>query len=221
MPLLASGIFNMKILIQDPYEFYRDGLKHFFIEIFFGRTANNIIFLTSYSQQNFDKADIVVISLAPGEHLMCFPELQNRTTGIIIGLTDEVIDSPSDLPFCIARIIFIHRQDSLSTVKEKVLTAWRESRKKQIQPGKTLCFHCPHKVLTRQQRRIMSFICQGITTSEIARNMSISEKTLYVHKYIIRKKFNLRTNHALFCFLQKLAGKNSQQIYLRQIPLNA
>ena len=67
----------------------------------------------------------------------------------------------------------------------------------------------------------MSFICQGITTSEIARNMSISEKTLYVHKYIIRKKFNLRTNHALFCFLQKIAGKNSQQIYLRRIPLNA
>lgn len=87
----------MKILIQDPYEFYREGLKHFFIEIFLGRTANKIDFLTSYSQQNFDKADIVVISLAPGEHLMCFPELQNRTTGIIIGLTDEVIDS---LPIC-------------------------------------------------------------------------------------------------------------------------
>lgn len=33
----------------------------------------------------------------------------------------------------------------------------------------------------------MSFIYQGITTSEIASNMSISEKTLYVHKYIIRK----------------------------------
>lgn len=71
---------------------------------------------------------------------MCFPELQNRTTGIIIGLTDEVIDSPSDLPFCIARIIFIHRQDSLSTVKEKVLTAWRESRKSKYSRGKHYVF---------------------------------------------------------------------------------
>jgi hypothetical protein len=60
----------------------------------------------------------------PGGILTCFPELQARQQGIIIGIVEE--DSGiKALPSCYQDIIFISRRAPLSQLRLALFSAWR------------------------------------------------------------------------------------------------
>lgn len=203
----------MNILITDPYEFYRHGLQHFFIDTFYGYISENIFFLTDYDPLSFYQADVTVLTLSPGEHFMCIPELRARQKGIVIGLVDESLEINSILPLCFSDMIIIHRRESLDEIKNKILSAWQKAPQQKIPWCKDFCMSCHRKDFTIRQGMIMSFIYQGMLQSEIAKKLTIAEKTVSTHKCLIMKKFKLRTDRDLIHFLRKLAGKNVLPVF--------
>ncbi|HGN9285865.1 TPA: helix-turn-helix transcriptional regulator, partial [Klebsiella quasipneumoniae] len=62
--------------------------------------------------------------------------------------------------------------------------------------------------LSPQQIRIMICLYEGMSVTQIADELMISEKTVYAHKYMVMSKFNLRNDYELMLLLNKLTKNN-------------
>ncbi|HDC4493113.1 TPA: hypothetical protein O8T96_004907 [Enterobacter asburiae] len=54
----------------------------------------------------------------------------------------------------------------------------------------------------------MSRLSRGQAISDIARELSISNKTVYSQKHLVMNKYQLSSNFELLMFLENLQGKN-------------
>ncbi|EPG2868344.1 helix-turn-helix domain-containing protein [Klebsiella pneumoniae] len=66
------------------------------------------------------------------------------------------------------------------------------------------CCDCQPTRLSPQQIRIMTCLYEGMSVQQIADELMISEKTVYAHKYMVMRKFNLRNDYELMLLLNKL-----------------
>lgn len=57
--------------------------------------------------------------------------------------------------------------------------------------------------LTRQERRVVTYLQNGTSSREIATEMNISARTVEVHRYNILKKLNLPNTLALISYINK------------------
>lgn len=57
--------------------------------------------------------------------------------------------------------------------------------------------------LTSQEKKVISFLCNGDSSKKIAEEMNISRRTVEVHRYHILKKLNLPNTVALVSFMNK------------------
>lgn len=113
----------LNILIQETDQFFHHGLQCFFVEFFLRNFKQQIHFEAELSRDNVSAADIIVLSFCMGEALVCFPELQARQKGIVIGLVEDEYHF-SALPSCFNDIIFISRRASLDRISQVLFIAW-------------------------------------------------------------------------------------------------
>lgn len=97
----------LNILIQETDQFFHRGLQYFFVDFFARNFKQSIHFEGELSRDNVSAADIIVLSLC-GETHICYPELQARQKGIVIGVANEATRFSAS-PTCFQDLIFILR----------------------------------------------------------------------------------------------------------------
>lgn len=197
----------LKILISDSDLLFRRSIKYFLSDFFCKRFNRHVEFITDYTSENIAKADVIILSLSNGERYICLPELRARRKGIIIGLVDEV-DHFTSSPSCFADIVYILRREPLSEITRKLTVAWQKWIVSEKFPGYKSCLGCKHVSLSITQKELITGLYNGHSLQEVATNMNITYKSVTAHKYLIMRKFCLRTDYELFRFLGMLSQKS-------------
>lgn len=198
----------VNVLIKESDVLFQRGLTYFFTEFFSQTVQQEVCFNFSFTVENVRVADVIVLSLCPGECFTCFPELQDRKKGVVIGFVEDDQQVKS-LPSCFEDILFISRRASLTKVKNALYSAWQQTKLPNYRRMPFSCFDCQQKTLSPQQVRIMVSLYKGLSVSEIADEMRISDKTVFTHKYMTMNKFSLRSDFELVLLLKTLAEKKS------------
>ncbi|MEX0565485.1 DNA-binding NarL/FixJ family response regulator [Raoultella ornithinolytica] len=196
----------IKIVIKESDVLFQCGLTCFLSD-FFSHKNTVIDFDFSFTSESVKVADVIVLSLCPGECFICFPELQERKKGIVIGFVDDDM-RVSALPSCFKDIIFVSRRASVAKLRAALNAAWHKTQQEGYRQLSVSCFDCPKKILSPQQIRIMIGLYNGMSVMQIADKMMVSNKTVFAHKYMAMKKFNLSSDYELLLLLNKMAEKN-------------
>lgn len=198
----------LNVLIRDHDALYMSSLKLFLSELFLSHYQRDVHFLPVFDVENVSKADVIIIGFGPGEFYTCTPELRFRKKSIIIGIVDHEKETPGVIKTCTHDIVFIRRDLSLKDLQRKIRSLWSQSYK---YSGVDACRSCcvnKCNVLSLQQMRIMSRLSRGQAISDIARELSISNKTVYSQKHLVMNKYQLSSNFELLMFLENLQSKN-------------
>lgn len=197
----------LNILIKESDLLFQYGLRVFLADLFQRGFREEVQFSSHFTHDGVSVADIVVLSLCVGEVFTCIPELQSRKKGIVIGLVDHEprVAMP---PSCFDDIILISRRASVSKIREIIYFAWYKTQLFGYRWHKNACPVCHHRKISPQQIRIMVSFYKGRSVMEIANELNISDKTVFTHKYMLMKKFDLRTDYELIVLLNRLAEKD-------------
>jgi DNA-binding CsgD family transcriptional regulator len=209
----------LTILIQETDQFFHHGLQCFFVDFFSRNFKQPIHFEVVLSRDNVSAADIIVLPFCMGETHICYPELQARQKGIVIGVVDDARRF-STSPSCFEDMIFIPRSASLDQISQLLFIAWYRRQLPDYRWTKKECVECQHKILSPQQIRIMVNFYRGLSVEQIARTLKMSDKTVFTHKYIIMQKFNLRSDAELIALIHRMVEKKSQPNRLRDFLVN-
>lgn len=204
----------LNIVIHETDMFFQAGLYSFFEEFFTRNFQHHINVHEELTHESVSQADIIVVSLCQGETLTCFPELRARNKGIVIGLVDHAVSVPA-LPSCFQDIIFIARSASVDQISETLFIAWYKTQLPGYHWDKRSCGECQHKILSPQQIRIMVNFYRGLSVTQVADELQISDKTVFTHKYMMMQKFNLCSDYELVTLLKRLVEKQNRPNRLR------
>ncbi|MCA4033888.1 helix-turn-helix transcriptional regulator [Klebsiella quasipneumoniae] len=196
----------VNIVIKESDTLFQCGLTFFFSD-FFSQHNTTVDFNFNFTSESVQLADVIALALCPGECFICCPELQKRKKGIVIGFVDDDMRA-SALPSCFQDIIFISRRHSVRQLRRAVHTAWHRLQQTNYRQSPASCFDCQPTKLSPQQIRIMICLYEGMSVTQIADELMISEKTVYAHKYMVMSKFNLRNDYELMLLLNKLTKNN-------------
>lgn len=202
-----------KILIHESDLMFLSGMQYFLSDYFKTMLGKEPEFLTDYTADNIAIADVIILSLCKGERYTCFPELRVRRKGIIIGLVDEE-DKSSRSPSCFADIVYIMRRASIKEITWKLTVAWQKSLMNNGFSRHKSCLGCHHLTLTQQQEEIITGLYQGRSVKEVATKMNINYKTVTAHKYIVMRKFSLKSDYDLLRFIDRLRDKSITRLFL-------
>lgn len=207
----------INILLKDHDSFYVNGMTHFLNGLFLREMFTKVTFTTDFSLSGISQADLIVMSLCRGESLTCIPELLSRKRGLLIGVVDDNANgNGSNLPNCLADIIFIQRNENLKRIRQKILSRIEQNTLPNWKSRLQGCSGCLHQNMSPQQLRIMTRIYQGKSVEVIAREMNVTDKTVFSHKYKMMSKFNLCSDYELLNFLKKLAVNNAMSNVFRE-----
>ncbi|HED3852318.1 LuxR C-terminal-related transcriptional regulator [Enterobacter soli] len=198
----------VNILISETDVLFQCGLQYFFKDFFSHVAQQDVTFTSDFTADSIRAADVIVLSLCQGEYFTCFPELQARQQGIIIGIV-EGDSGIKALPSCYQDIIFISRRAPLSQLRLALFSTWRVTPLNKYRRPSISCFECQQKTLSPQQVRIMIGLYKGLSVTDIAKELCISEKTVFTHKYMLMHKFHLRSDYELIKLLNRIAEKNN------------
>lgn len=192
----------VNILIKENDVLYRYGLSCILTQAFTDEFSQPPDINFDYTPENIVQADIIILSMQPGEGFHCEPAFHMRTKGITVGLISDIARAPGVSP-CINDIIVLPRNIALDRFSQIVYFAWKKERLMEEKRICSSCEECPQRALSGKQHRIMDALYQGKTALEIADELKISDKTVYNHKYAVMRKFNLRTDFELVLFLNR------------------
>lgn len=203
----------LKILINESDSLFLSGMTYFLSNFFRKKFGLESEFITDYTADNIAIADVIILSLCPGERYTCFPELRMRRKGIIIGLVDK-IDNSTSSPYCFADIVYIMRRASINEVTRKITIAWQKWSMSDFFSQYKSCFGCNHLTFTHQQEEVMAEFYQGRSIHQVAKNMNINYKTVTAHKYMVMHKFSLKSDYDLLRFLGMLRDKSISRLFI-------
>lgn len=209
----------LNILIKETDSFFRDGLQRFLGEFFLHNFRHQLHFEVELTPENVSAADIIFLSLCQGETLTCYPELQARKKGIVIGLVDDE-QRFSAFPSCFQDMIFISRRASLDRISEALFIAWYRTQLPDYRWKNKSCYECQHKILSPQQVRVMVNFYRGLSVGQIANKLNTSDKTIFTHKYLLMQKFDLRSDYELMALIHRMVEKNTHPNRLRDYLVN-
>ncbi|WP_167455948.1 helix-turn-helix transcriptional regulator [Buttiauxella izardii] len=195
--------------IDDSDALYRNGMEKFLEELFLDEQNESVQFKT-LTQVNATQADVIVKSFVPGAEYICHPMLKFRSKpGLIIGIFDgDKNPYHENLPLCVKDAIFIHRSESLETIRNNIIQAWKSMMHNPRALQSKKCLNCKYVTLTVQQIIIAKHLLRGNDIAEIAVHLNISVKTVSAHKRLMMAKFNLSTDCELLQCLKNLKMHN-------------
>lgn len=158
-------------------------------------------------------ATIIFTEMVAGEFSLCH-NLINRKhdeTKVFIFYSQEEQLIKKTLPNCISDATFIHKQDSIESIKntlKKRLTFRNiEYIFEPISYKLRRCFNCNFKVATHTQLKILRSTAIGLNTTDISKVLSLNYSTVLSHKTNIMDKFNLSNRHELQTFARLLIAR--------------
>ncbi|ECL6624704.1 response regulator transcription factor, partial [Salmonella enterica] len=192
----------ISVLIKDDDYFYRHCLQEFVQETIQSELKCNVRFICGLSECSVSRADLVIVTLDTADMYSCLQTLKGGMYGRLIGLVRKHMLTESGcklLSQCTQNIHILSRQSSQAEFREAIL----ETLRNQLGSKTVACDRCPvlnRDILSPRQIRIIADMFEGRSAKEIADELKICTSTIYSHKYILMKKFNLRNNHDLFRF---------------------
>ncbi|EIL0605931.1 response regulator transcription factor [Salmonella enterica] len=192
----------ISVLIKDNDDFYRHCMQEFIQEVIQSELKRNVRFIRRLSECSVSRADLVIVTLDTADMYSCLQTLKGGRYGRLIGLVRKHVFTEGGgklLSQCARNIRILSRQSSLAGLREVILEALRNPRGLKT----VACERCPvltRDILSPQQTRIIAEMFEGRPIKEIADGLKVSTSTVYSHKYILMKKFNLKNNHDLFRF---------------------
>jgi DNA-binding NarL/FixJ family response regulator len=190
----------INILIKDDNAFYDWSIHKFLSEIFSQEYQKRVKLTLEFTHQTVRQADMIIMGMCQGEHFTCHPELHSRTKGVIVGLMDKKPVNTAPSPECIGDIVYIERRAPLRVIRDGIIHVWKDHEETRY----SNCYACRHRALSPQQTRIMAGFYSGKNVPQIARELNLSEKTIFSHKYHMMAKFNLSTDYELLLLLDRL-----------------
>jgi len=196
---------ELKILIADDHVVVRNGvirsLTSYFPNAAFGEAGNasEVLSLVQESKwdlvildinmpgrsgidvlkeikENFPKTPVIIFSMYPEDQFA----VRSIKAGASAYLTKDI--SSQELEKAIIKILRGERYLS-PTVMEMVTNELVDGHRK-----------APHEILSDREHQVFLLISSGKNISDIARELSLSVKTISVYRSIILKKMNLKNN---------------------------
>lgn len=199
----------LNIAVDDSDSLYRNGMEIFLEELFLEEQDEPVQF-NKLTKSNATQVDVIVKSFVAGSEYICQPIFKYRSKpGVIIGIYDgDKSPYHEGLPLCIKNIVFISRSEPLSTAREQVIHAWKESVETPSALTCKKCLQCKYRTLTPQQVTIAKHLLRGCDIVDIAKLLDINVKTVSSHKRLMMNKFNLSSDCELLQFLNNLKKHN-------------
>lgn len=198
----------LNIVINEPDVLFRQGLTYLLADLFAQKDRPEIRIDVHSSPAGILLADMLVLSLAPGECFTCFtPSLAGRK-GVAIGLVDACPEWDA-LPSCFEDMLFIARRAPLMQMRLTLEKAWARRLLHDAYRRPSSCADCQYRGLTPQQVRVMQELHQGLSIADTAQRLGIAVKTVFSHKYAVMEKYRLRSDYELTLFLHRMAEKRS------------
>ena len=113
----------------------------------------------------------------------------------------------NDLPNCLKNIIPVDYNLSLQgldNILKRIVLPKLQANFTNMYFSKVGCYNCRHVKLTVQQTNILKYVTAGISMREISKLMDVNIKTLYSHKYIIYRKYGLKSLTDIISLMRKI-----------------
>lgn len=196
---------------------YRNSLEKFISVMFANKFNKAIVFSHKLNAISVSAADIIFLEFCNGETMICTPELMFRKKSIVIGIVDDLSRVATVSSGCFPDVVFIERKSDLETIERVVTRQWKIRFLSGKDPLCFSCYKCKPASMTHKETMIMSKILQGISVAQIANDLNLDCKTIYVHKHSVMKKFNLINDCELIAFLNSLKNKNVKPNLFREL----
>lgn len=151
-------------------------------------------------------SDIYIHAFVKGEIYSCTNNHGFHNADHIVGITDQKCIE-RDVPNCLKGMKVIGYNSTLEEL-EKALK-FITSDKEKHNPGKVFfkkigCYNCKSAKLSEREINIIKRMLSGESSVEIVKQLEISIKTFYAHKYNISRKFGLRGDSEFVRFIRKI-----------------
>lgn len=190
----------INVLIKDDNAFFQWSLQRLVSELFAREYKKRVKLTLDLNQTTVSQSDMIIMGMRQGEHFTCHPELHARTKGGIIALMDKMPVNIASSPECITDIVYIERRAPLSEIRDGIIQVWKDHEGSRS----SNCYACRYRTLSPQQIRIMAGFYCGKTVSQIARELDVSDKTIFSHKYQMMAKFHISSDYELLRLLERL-----------------
>jgi len=197
----------INILINEPDNFYREGLALLLQELFLTEYGEEISLLQDMSPACIWNADVIILSLCQGESYTCKQEFRYRNRGIVIGLADTGSNRFRNFPSCYQDMVPVARASTSKHFYAAVVQAWNKRRRDSHYPPLYSCYNCNRQSLSRREYFIAGELLAGKSVADIARQLNLTDKSVYAQKYNLMKKYDLANSGELFTFLSHLNRK--------------
>ncbi|MDF7657750.1 helix-turn-helix transcriptional regulator [Erwiniaceae bacterium L1_54_6] len=164
-----------------------------------------LTFRTKSSIQDISDADIIIMTIRPGEIYLCNPTFRYRKkeSHIIFISIGRVQPVERELPFCYRNATYLNSEMSVPDI----FLSFGEACKKNemaccASPVNTSCVNCPCLYLTPAQLKVTYGFMGGLSLQEIARALSLSLKTVHTQKKRIMNPLGIRSDQDLFHLLK-------------------
>lgn len=179
---------------------------HFLQDLVSQEYGKKINFIYTMEENDIAHANIIVLMLCPGERYTCRPELKNWSHGLLILFSQVPSKDAGWVPDCFEHSVMLCLDDSLesiSTMIKKMLSLALIP----LQNFAVNCQLCRARNISQQQRKIVDGLLCGFSTEQIACQMNLAPKTVYAHKYLLMRRFELRSVHELMAFYKSQRDK--------------
>ena len=198
----------LNIAINEPDGLFHYGFTRLLADFFAQKGGREIRIDAHSSPAGILLADMLVLSLAPGECFTCFTPSRASRKGVAIGIVDACPDADA-LPSCFEDMLFISRRASLAQMRQTLEKAWARHLLHDVYRRPSSCVDCRHRGLTPQQMRVMDELHKGLSIADTAQRLGIGIKTVFSHKYAVMEKYRLRSDYELTLFLNRMVEKRS------------
>ncbi|MEP9267629.1 helix-turn-helix transcriptional regulator [Enterobacter asburiae] len=194
---------NILIDISDSY--YAFGLQEY-LKCFFDKRKVPVAFYINNRDVVNIHPDIYICAFVKGEIYSCSYNQKFHNAKHIVGITDQKCVE-RDIPNCLKGMKVIGYKSTLEEL-EKALR-FIISDKEKHNPGKIFfkkigCYNCKSAKLSEREINIIQRMLSGESSVEIVKQLEISIKTFYAHKYNISRKFGLRGDSEFVRFIRKI-----------------
>ncbi|MBL5943545.1 helix-turn-helix transcriptional regulator [Enterobacter asburiae] len=195
----------IKILINIPDVFFAYGLKER-LRIFFHNAGMDVLFEFGEGGALNFSPDLSIHHFARGEIFTCPGVINCNHAHITIGIIEQEF-VVNDLPNCLKNIIPVDYNLSLQgldNILKRIVLPKLQANFTNMYFAKVGCYNCRHVKLTVQQTNILKYVTAGESMREISKLMDVNIKTLYSHKYIIYRKYGLKSLTDIISLMRKI-----------------
>ena len=202
---------SITVIIADVSEILRSGIKHLLSR---SGHVGTILSLPGASSlidtfRNYPDAVCIISSNLPD---MSLQDVMKRLMEINPDVKSIVISGQAtiknvNIALNIGVKGYITRQVSAGELEEAVLNVWNDQQAFSQSVSKTIVGHYTdsqkhthseeHKPITNREREVLSLIVEGFTSSEIAKKLYISPRTVETHRANLMHKLDIKNTAGL------------------------